>query len=120
MIHLERLSDILVITPRGALEKLDIETIAKEVDSVIASKGRVTGLMINIESFPGWRDFAAFSAHVKFVARNHRAIERIAVVTSSRFLKFVPRIAGIFVHPVIRPFGVKEREQAFAWLDTGR
>jgi hypothetical protein len=122
MILLEPLrdQDILVITPQGPLEQADFETIAKKVDPVIISKGKVTGLMINMKSFPGWRNYAAFAAHVKFVADHHRGIERIAVVTDSGLLKIIPRIAGYFVYPEIRVFGFKQEEQALSWLETGR
>ena len=118
MIFLEPLRDqnILVITPQGPLEQADFETIAKEVGSVMVSKGKVTGLMINIKSFPGWRNFSAFAAHLKFVAHHHREIERIAVVTNSRLLKIIPRLAGYFVHPEIRLFSFEQKEQALSWL----
>jgi len=112
--------DILVITPQGPLEQSDFETIAKAVDPVVLSKSKVTGLMISMESFPGWRDFAAFRAHVKFVANYHRRIERISVLSNSRFIKFIPGIAGYFVHPEIRSFDLAEKEQALAWLEAGR
>ncbi|RCW78518.1 STAS/SEC14 domain-containing protein [Phyllobacterium bourgognense] len=122
MILLEPLRDqnILVITPQGPLEQADFETIAKAVDPVIISKGKVTGLMIRMKSFPGWRNFAAFAAHLKFVAHHHRSIECIAVVTSGGLLKIISGIAGYFVHPKIRLFGFNQREQALSWLETGR
>jgi hypothetical protein len=122
MILLEPLrdQDILVITTQGPLEQADFETIAKKVDPVIISKGKVTGLMINMKSFPGWRNFTAFAAHLKFVKDHHRGIERIAVVTDSGLLKIIPGIAGYFVHPKIRVFGFKQKKQALSWLETGR
>lgn len=112
--------DILIITPQGRLEQADFEQIAKEVDPVIASMGKFAGLMINLRSFPGWRNYAAFAAHLKFVASHHRGIERIAVVTDSRLLKVLPQVASFFVHPVIRHFDLNQKEQALSWLETGR
>jgi hypothetical protein len=53
--------------PRGPLEKEDFEQLAKEVDPFIASKGKLVGLMIHTESFPGWENFGAFVSHLKFV-----------------------------------------------------
>ena len=122
MILLEHLREqnILIITPQGPLEEADFQAIAKEVDPAIISKGKVAGLMINMKSFPGWRNFTAFRAHLRFVANHQRAIERIAVVTNSRFLKIIPGIAGYFVHPEIRLFGFEQKEQALSWLETGR
>lgn len=122
MILLEPQHDknILIITPQGPLEQADFEKIAKEIDPVIASMGKVAGLMIHMRSFPGWRNYAAFAAHLKFVANHHRRIERIAVVTDSSLLKVLPRVAGYFVHPEIRHFGLDQEKQALSWLGTGQ
>ena len=122
MIHFEPLHDrnILVITLDGPLEKADFEQLTKEVDPFIASKGKLAGLMIYTKSFPGWRSFGAFASHLKFVVDHHRQIERIAAVTNSGFLKMMPRIADHFVQAKIKHFNVDEKDQALAWLETGR
>jgi hypothetical protein len=122
MIHFELLRDrgILVITPDVPLEKADFERLAREVDPVIASKGKLAGVMVCAGSFPGWRSFDAFAAHLKFIADHHRQIERLAVVTDSIFLKVMPRVAELFVHPKVRDFGFEEKDRALAWLETGR
>jgi SpoIIAA-like len=121
MIHLESLRDrnILIITPEGPLEKADFEQLARELGPLIASKGKLSGLMIRMKSFPGWQSPGALVSHLKFVTAHHRQIERIAVVTDSSLLKFVPRIAGLFVHPKIKQFRFGEQDRALAWLETG-
>ncbi len=122
MIHFELLRDrnILVIIPDGPLEKADFERLARAVDPFIASKGKLAGVMIYTRSFPGWRSFGAFVSHLKFVIDHHRRIERIAAVTDSRFLKIMPRIASHFVQAKIKHFDFEEKDQALAWLETGR
>src|SRR5262249_23173488 len=122
MLHFELLRDrkILVITPEGPLEKADFEQFAKELDPIITSNGKINGLMFKAESFPGWRNLGALFSHLKFVFDHHRQIERIAVVSSSRLLKTMPRIASHLVHPTIRQFDLAEKDQALAWLETGR
>jgi hypothetical protein len=122
MIHFELLRDqrILIITPDGPLEKADFERLAKEVDPFIVSKGKLVGLMIYSKSFPGWDSFGAFVSHLKFIADHHRHIERIAAVTENGFLKIVPRIADHFVQATIRHFDFDEKDEALAWLETGR
>ena len=120
MIVIEPLRDknILIITPQGSLERADFEMIANEIE--LRSNGKLNGLMIIIESFPGWKNFEALAAHLKFVSGHHRRIERIAVVTSSRLLRIIPGVARLFVHPEIRPFDPKQRTPALSWLETGR
>ena len=122
MIHFEQLRDrnILIITPEGLLEKSDFERFTKEIETFIASKGKLTGLMINAQSFPGWRTFGAFTSHLRFIGDHHRQIERIAVVTTSGFLKIMPHFAGLFVHPKIRHFEPENRHAAIAWLESGQ
>jgi SpoIIAA-like len=122
MIHFELLRDrnILIIIPDGPLEKTDFEQLARAIDPLIASRGKLAGVMIRAKSFPGWRSFDAFAAHLKFIADHHRQIKRIAVVTDSAFLKIMPRVAELFVHPKIRDFGLEERDRALVWLETGR
>jgi SpoIIAA-like len=122
MLHFELMRDrnVLVITPDGPLEKADFQQFAKEIESRVASTEKLGGLMVNTKSFPGWRNFGAFVSHLKFIVDHHRKIERIAVVTDSRFLKVMPRMAPYFVHPKIRHFGFEEKDKALAWLETGR
>ncbi|MBD9373061.1 STAS/SEC14 domain-containing protein [Rhizobium sp. ARZ01] len=112
--------NILIITPQGPLEQANFETIASEVELAVRSHGKLAGLMLIIERFPGWKSFGAVAAHLKFVSNHHRQIERIAVVTSSKLLRIVPGLARYFVHPEIRPFDFQQQALALAWLETGR
>lgn len=122
MLHVEVLPDrrIAVITPDGPLEKADFEQLAKEIDPFIASNGKLAGIMICAKSFPGWTSFGAFVTHLRFVVSHHRRIERIAAVTDSAFLRIMPRIANRLVQPDVRHFDFADKDQALAWLETGR
>jgi tRNA U38,U39,U40 pseudouridine synthase TruA len=112
--------DILVITPEGPLERSDFDNLAKSIDPLIESKGKLAGLMIYTKSFPGWENFGAFVSHIRFVGGHHRKIERIAAVTDSGFLKIMPSIAQHFVDVQVRHFSFEEKDQAFAWLKSDR
>src|SRR4051795_890911 len=122
MVRFELLRDrrILLITPEGPLQRADFERLAKEIDPFIAANGKLLGVMIHAESFPGWQSFGALVSHLKFVADHHRQIKRIAAVTNSGFLKIVPRIASHFVQADIRHFDFREKDRAEAWLETGQ
>src|SRR5436305_9538363 len=131
MVMFELLRDrrILLITPEGPLQRADFERLAKEIDPFIAANGKLVGVMIHAESFPGWKSFGALVSHLKFVADHHRQIERIAAVTNSGFLKIVPRIASHFVQASIRHFdlsekstpshGLKRANEAFFTVEEG-
>src|SRR5215217_7602632 len=116
MVRFELLRDrrILLITPEGPLQRADFERLAKEIDPFIAANGKLVGVMIHAESFPGWKSFGALVSHLKFVADHHRQIERIAAVTNSGFLKIVPRLASHFVQASIKHFDLSEKEHALA------
>jgi SpoIIAA-like len=120
MLHheLRRDEGILILRPEGPLEASDFERVALEVDPYIEEKGKLHGLMVDTESFPGWSDFGAFVSHLTFVRDHHRRIEKIAAVSDSGFLSIAPRIASHFVEAELRHFPYHEKEAALDWLRT--
>jgi stage II sporulation SpoAA-like protein len=107
---------IMILRPRGALEAADFENLAREVDPYIEANGRLNGILLDAESFPGWKDFAALVAHLRFVRGHHRQVQKIAVVSDSTFLAVAPKIAAHFVQADLRHFSHGQREAALAWL----
>jgi hypothetical protein len=107
---------ILILRPQGRLEAADFEKVAHEIDPWIEANGKFHGLMIDAAAFPGWKDFAALVAHLRFIREHHKKIERIAVVSDSSFLAVAPKIASHFVQADLRHFSDSQREEALAWL----
>jgi len=120
MIRFELLRDagVLVIEPRSALSAEDFREISRTIDPYIQEKGKLTGLLIEAPSFPGWDSFGALIDHFKFVYNHHRKIDRVAAVTDDAFLKIAPTIAQHFAHPEIRVFASGEKAKALEWLQT--
>lgn len=118
MLHYEFLQDdsILIVTPDGPLTSSDFDRLAMEVDPFIEEKNKINGLMIYVESFPGWNDFAALVSHLKFVKNHHQNIGRVAAVTDSGFLSILPRVANHFVSAEVRHFDCQDKEGALNWL----
>jgi hypothetical protein len=118
MIEAELFRDegVLSAFPTGALSEMDFVRLAGLVDPFIESDGRLKGLMIIAEHFPGWSDFAALAAHLRFVREHHREILRVAVVTDSTLLELLPSLARHFVQAEVRQFPFEQRDAAFAWL----
>ena len=118
MLHTEFLQDdsILIVTPDGPLTSSDFDRLAMEVDPFIEEKNKINGLMIYVESFPGWNDFAALVSHLKFVKNHHQSIGRVATVTDSGFLSILPRVANHFVSAEVRHFDYQDKEDALNWL----
>lgn len=107
---------ILILRPQGRLEAADFEKLAKEVDPYIEANGRLHGLMVDAEAFPGWKDFAALVAHLRFVRDHHRKIEKVAVVSDSNFLSVAPKVASHFVQAELRHFAYSQHDEALVWL----
>jgi hypothetical protein len=113
---LDEQSGILTIEPQGKLAAADFQALTRVVDEYLARRGKLNGLLLEAKSFPGWEDFAALVSHLKFVREHHRQIRRIAVVSDSKVLSTVPRLASHFVSAELRPFPAAERVGAMAWL----
>jgi len=107
---------ILVIRPDGPLEAGDFQKIAQDVDRHIAANGKLHGVMINAKSFPGWKDFAAFVAHLKFVKDHHRKVEKVAAVSDNSLMSIAPAIASHFVQADVRHFAHAQADEALGWL----
>jgi len=107
---------VLILRPHGRLEAADFEAVAREVDPYVEANGKLHGILLDAAAFPGWKDFAALIAHVKFVRNHHRTVEKVAVVSDSSFLSVAPKFATHFVQADVRHFTQAHRGEAFAWL----
>ena len=118
MLRFELLRDtgVLVVELRDALTAEDFQAISQTVDPFIRENGKLTGLLIDAPSFPGWESFAALIEHIRFVRDHHRKIDRVAAVTDSTMLAILPKIAGHFIHPEFKAFRRGDRAGALAWL----
>lgn len=117
--ELLRNEGILLVRPRGAIQAGDFESIAKLVDPYIEEKGKLRGVMIEAQSFPGWDSFAALVSHLRFVRDHHQRISKIAAVSDSTILSIAPQLAKHFVKAEVRHFNTNDRDAALAWLREG-
>ena len=107
---------ILVVSPQSPLQSSDFTRIAEQIDPFIEKKGRLNGLMILAETFPGWENFGALLSHLKFVRDHHRKIKKVAAVTDNKFLSIMPIVADYFVNAEVRHFSFGDRQAAVEWL----
>ena len=108
--------EILVLLPEGPLEAADFTTLASHVDAYLERHGTLRGVLIRAKSFPGWKDFDALLAHLKFVKEHHQGIEKVAVVADGAIANIMPNIANHFVHAQVRHFDLTHEDAAWAWL----
>jgi len=116
---LQRDEGILVLKPDGPLEAADFETLAGHVDAYLEQNGSLHGVFIQAKAFPGWKDFAALVAHLKFVKHHHHKIEKVAVVVDGGFATVMPQLASHFIHAEVKHFDYARENDAWDWLRSG-
>lgn len=118
MLHyrLEPRSGVVLLTTDGRLEASDFTSLAFTVDPYIRRHGKLRGILIDAVAFAGWDDIDALIAHVRFVRRHQRRVERIAVVTDDPFVEVLEKLASLFSDATIRRFATRKRAQAREWL----
>ena len=121
MIKHEFLQDdgILIIEPQASLQTSDFDMLSTIVDPYIEENGRLNGLVIHTESFPGWQDFAAMLAHIKFVKDHHTLINKVAAVADEGIVAILPAIADRFVKADVKHFGHDDLDGAIEWIKQG-
>jgi tRNA U38,U39,U40 pseudouridine synthase TruA len=119
MINYELQNDkgILVLHPEGLLEAADFISITSQVDTYLAGHGKLHGVLIHAKSFPGWKDFAAMLAHLKFLKEHIQKIEKVAVVADGALANIMPKIANHFVHAQVRHFDFEREDSAWDWIN---
>ena len=119
MIHCELLQDkgVLVLHPEGPLEAADFDLITNKVNTYLAGHGKLHGVVIRAKSFPGWKDFGAMLAHLKFLKDHIKKIEKVAVVADGTLANIVPNIASHFVNAQVRHFDGTREDDAWDWIN---
>ncbi len=112
---------ILVLEPDGPLETADFKSLARHVDAHLKKNGILRGVLIRAPGFPGWKDFGALLAHLRFVRQHQQKIEKIAVVADGGVATVMPHIAQHFIHAQVKHFEAAQESAAQDWLtEDGR
>lgn len=109
-------SKIVTLQPHGSLKKEDFDNAVKIIDPFIEEQGKLNGLIIYTESFPGWEDFAAFNRHLVFIKNHHKEIKKLAFVTNSLVGDFGEMVTGHFVDAVVKNFDFDKLDEAKNWI----
>jgi hypothetical protein len=107
---------ILALRVEGALDAADFIAVTSQVDTYLAAHGTLHGILIHAKSFPGWDNFSALAAHLKFIKQHAKKIEKIAVVADGAIANILPGIANLFVNIQVRHFDFEQENSAWDWL----
>ena len=114
--ELDREAGVLLVQPDSRLNRDDFQSLAAVVDPYILETGFLRGLIIHVETFPGWENLVGMVEHFRFVRDHHKKIARVALVTDSKLAKFMPGIAGHFISAEISLFPYSDLDAAKVWV----
>jgi len=115
-INLDKSSGILMVEPDGKLTENDFVEASKIIDPYIKETGKLNGIIIHSQSFPGWESFGAMVTHFKFVKNHQQCISHVAIATNSSIGNTAEHLANHFVKAEIKSFAYDEIEQAKKWI----
>lgn len=115
-IELDEVNGIATLRPDGPLTEDGFKNASNSIDPYIEKSGRLKGLIIETEAFPGWESFSAFLHHFQFVKEHHKKIGYIALVTDSAIGDMAEKITNHFVAAEIRHFSSGDMESARSWI----
>jgi hypothetical protein len=119
-VNIDAENNLVVLEPKGALRKEDFDNAVELIDPFIEQNGKLNGIVIYTESFPGWEDFAALNRHMVFIRNHHQKIKRLAFVTDSNVMDYAKAIATPFVSAKIEVFPFAQLKEAKAWVLAAR
>ena len=108
----------VILKPDGPLSAADFEAVAQQVDPLIERQGDLRGMVIHVQSFPGWDSFAGLVSHIEFVKNRHRHIKKVAICTDSPFGSLAESLASHFVSAEISAFAFADFDKAKEWVAT--
>lgn len=118
MLHvtLDQENKIALLEPESRLSKSDFEEAVKLIDPFIEEHGKLNGLIIHTESFPGWDSFGALASHLEFVKNHHQKISRIAFATDSVIGDLAEHIGSHFISAEVKHFPFPSLQEAKEWI----
>ena len=119
-VDLDEKESIAILEPSGALCENDFGLAVKAIDPFIEKTGKLEGIIIYVESFPGWDSFSALLKHLKFIKEHHKKVSSVAFVTNSAMGGVAEHVGSHFVNAKIKNFSFDELEDAKKWILSNR
>jgi hypothetical protein len=113
---LDKSTGVLTIRPKGKLEAQDFQGLSQIVDPFIEEKGKLNGVIIVTEKFPGWKNIDGMIEHMKFVRSHLAGIAKVALVTDTKIAGFAELLGKHFVKASIKHFPASDIESAKDWI----
>ncbi|TBW51253.1 STAS/SEC14 domain-containing protein [Marinobacter halodurans] len=115
-VTLDRDGGIAILEPDRALTREDFQYAANVIDPYIEAHDALKGLLVHVDTFPGWASFASMLHHLRFIRDHHRHIRRVALVTDSGVVNAAETLGSHLVAAAIRTFPADAMGEARRWL----
>jgi len=116
---LDKKNALAILELNEALSEDDFNHAAQIIDPFIKEHGMLNGIVIYTKSFPGWKNFAALSRHIRFIKKHHRKIKRLAFATDTSVIALTEVVARPFIAAEIKLFDYNAFEKAKKWVIEG-
>jgi hypothetical protein len=118
--HLNPQTGIVELRPRGPLEAHDFTSLSLTMNTYIEDHGKLRGLLLELDHFPGFDDWDAVAAQLRFVREHLPKVDRIALVTDNPWLEPLPDVLRLLTPLEVKRFPLERRGDAFAWIVSQR
>ncbi len=115
-VKLNEMEGIAILEPDGKLSENDFKSASAIIDPYIETSGKLNGIIIYVNTFPGWQSFAALITHLKFIKEHHKKVAHVAFVTNSPIGAFAEHVANHFINAEIKNFSYGELENSVKWI----
>jgi hypothetical protein len=115
-VTLDEKYSLAILEPHEALSEDDFKYASTIIDPFIKKQGHLKGIIIYVESFPGWDSFSGLISHLKFINEHHKKVSYVLFVTDSILIDIVEPITKHFVSAKVKTFPFNELESAKKWI----
>ncbi len=106
----------VIVSVTGPISVLDMVKLTEKVDHYIDEFGKLSGLIIKAEKFPGWENLDSFFDHLKFVKDHHKVISKVGFMTEDNLISSFPSLANHFVKAEVKRFDYGHMDEAVEWI----
>lgn len=107
---------IATLEADGPLTRSDFLDSREKFVNYTSENGKLKGLIIYTEKFPGWGKVSDFPYHMKFATEHRDKAERVAFVTNSLWSTTVKLFGHILTGTTTKVFKYDELAQAKSWV----
>lgn len=107
-----------LLEPQGELTLADFEAAVRIIDPYLEDAGKLHGLLIATEHFPGWQSFSALVGHLQFVRDHHNKIAKVAIATDSMLGALAEHVAAHFINAEVKAFSFAQQADAKRWASA--